>query len=80
MVVRPDWGSHARDGAPAEDDPSRRWHDMELFPDDLDRIADSLMAGIELVPALGEEGLEGFAVVQGEDGGLFCEGGRDTSA
>jgi dimethylglycine dehydrogenase len=31
---------------------------MELFPDDIDRIAENIMCGIDLVPALGNVGFK----------------------
>ena len=46
-VVRDDW-KHG---------PPNTWG-MELFPDDVDRIANNIMSGIDLVPALGEVGFK----------------------
>ena len=51
-IVKKDW----RNGPP----PS--WG-MELFPDDVDRIAENIMQGIDLVPALGNVGFK--SVVNG---------------
>lgn len=38
--------------------PPLNWHEMELFPDDLDRISDNLVKAIDLIPAIGENGIK----------------------
>lgn len=38
--------------------PPLNWHEMELFPDDLDRISYNLVKAIELIPEIGENGIK----------------------
>ena len=38
--------------------PPLNWHEMELFPDDLDRISNNLVQAINLIPAIGENGIK----------------------